>query len=183
MATWIWQLQGTTPTTIDAADSLQFAGGTFNSAITVATYNASMHVDQNNGGSVDDAASNTPKNNKWISSTQIDVGGGTVTLTGSVPATTDCALKINFSDGASVATTNGKFYAYQTTTSDAPTGITFKAGEQSDTTWTDAEGAAAGVTLNDDSAATSHDYFIFTSASPDSVGAKSFTLRAELTYS
>lgn len=188
MATWTWTLQGSTPTTIDASDVLQFASGTFNSAITVGSYNTSMHVDQNGGGSVDDASGHTPKNNKFVSQTggtggdsQADWGDGTEDIDQIL--TSECALKINFSDTSSVATTNGKFFAYGADVDTNPTGVTFVAAEQGDTNFTAAETQSSAVSLNDDSAATSHDFYLIVSASPDSVGAKSFTLRAELTYS
>jgi len=62
--------------------------------------------------------------------------------------------------------------------------VTFQAAEQGDSAWTNAEGSAAALTLTDQGAATSHDYFIAVSASPESVGLKSaFALRVELTYS
>ena len=41
MATFTWTLQGTSPTTIDADDIIQFAGATFDSPITVSSYNDS----------------------------------------------------------------------------------------------------------------------------------------------
>lgn len=188
MATFTWYLQGTSPTTIDATDKFQFAGGTFDSAITVGAYNSSSHV--KSSGNADDSSGNGPKNSKFISQTggnagksQVDVGSGTVDLDS--VTTGNCPLKINFSHGSSVVTTGCIFYAYDgTTTTTAPTGVTFKAAEQGDTNWTAAAGSASGVTINDDTTATSHDYYILLSASPDSVGLKSaFKLRMELTYS
>lgn len=67
MATFTWYLQGTSPTTIDATDKFQFAGGTFDSAITVGAYNASSHV--KSSGNADDSSGNGPKNSKFISQT------------------------------------------------------------------------------------------------------------------
>lgn len=188
MATFVWTLQGTSPTTIDASDVVQFAGGTFGSAITVGAYNGSTHVRASGGA--DDSSGNTPKNSKFISQTggtagdsQVDIGGGTVDLDS--VSTANCPLKINFSHGSSVVTTGNIFYAYDgTTTTAVPTGVTFVAAEQGDANWTAAEGSAAGVTVTDDTTATSHDYYLLASVSPDSVGLKSaFSLRMELTYS
>lgn len=188
MATFTWSLQGGTPTTIDATDLVQFAAATFGSAITVGSYNDTTHVESN--AAANDSSGNTPKNSKFISQTggtggdsQVDIGGGTVDLDSI--STANSPLKINFSDGASVTTTGAIFYAYDgSTTTAAPTGVTFVAAEQGDANWTAAEGSAAGVTITDDTAATSHDYYILASVSPDSVGLKSaFSLRIELTYS
>jgi len=180
MATFVWTLQGTSPTTIDATDKVQFANGTFNGAITVGAFNDSTHVESNVGAN--DSSANTPKNSKYLTSSTVDIGSGSTALSG--VSTANSPLKINFSDASSVTTTANIFYAYDgTTTSATPTGVTFYAAEQGDSTWTAAEGSAAGVTITDDTAATSHDYFILLSASPDSVGLKSaFALRMELTY-
>lgn len=187
MATFVWTLQGTTPTTIDATDKVQFAGATFDSAITVGAYQATTHV--KSSGGANDSSANTPKNSKFISQTggtagasQVDIGGGTVDL--ATITTANCPLKINFSHGSSVVTSGAIFYAYDgTTTTAVPTEVTFQAAEQGDANWTNAEGSAAGVTITDDTTATSHDYFLLISASPEAVGLKSaFKLRLELTY-
>lgn len=183
MATFIWQLQGTTPTTIDATDLVQFAGsGGFDSKITVGAYNDSTHV--KSSGNANDSSANTPHNNKWLTGSTVSLNGAGSTALNAA-STAACALKINFADPASVATTLAKFYSYDNTTpATAPTGITFKAAQQGNTNWVDAEGSGAPVNLADQAAATSHDYFILVSASPDSVGLKSaFGLRIELTYS
>jgi len=188
MATFTWYIQGTSPTTVGATDIVQFAGATFDSAITVGAYNASTHVKASGGSNL--SSGNTPRNNKFISQSggtgsksQADWGDGTEDIDAIL--TSECALKINFSHGSAVTTTGCIFYAYDgSTTTSAPTGVTFKAAEQGDTAWTAAAGSASGVTINDDTSATSHDYYILISASPDSVGLKSaFKLRMELTYS
>lgn len=189
MATFTWTLQGSTPTTIDASDIVQFAGsGGFDSKITVGEYNDTTHV--KSSGGADDSSGNTPNNNKFISAaggtggdSQADWGDGTEDL--DQITTAEAALKINFSDASSVITEEAIFYAYDgSTTTAVPTGVTFYAAEVGDTNWTNAEGSAAALTINDDTAATSHDYFIAVSASPESVGLKdAFALRIELTYS
>jgi hypothetical protein len=181
MATYTWYLQGTSPTTIEATDIIQFAGGTFDSAITVGAYNSSTHVESSVGA--DDSSGNTPNNNKYVASGTGDWGDGTESLSNITNA--ECTLKINFSDGASVTTTGHIFYAYDgTTTTAVPTGVTFQAAESGDAAWTNAEGSAAALTITDDTASTSHDYYILISASPESVGEKTaFKLRDELTYS
>lgn len=187
MATFVHTLQGGTPTTIGATDKLQFAGaGGFDTKITVGSYNDSMHVKSSGGSDV--SSGNTPKNTKFISQTggtggdsQVDKGSGTVDL--DTLATGDAPLKINFSDAASVATESALFYAYDgTTPATAPVGVDFRAAEIGDANWTEAEGSGAPVTITDDTAATSHDYYFAVSASPTSVGLKSFKYRIELTY-
>lgn len=188
MATYTWTLQGTSPTTIDATDLVQFAGGTFDSAITVGSYNDSTHVESSE--SADDSSGNSPKNNKFISQSgggggdsQADWGDGTEDIDAIL--TSECALKINFAHGSAVAVSNHIFYAYDgSTTTAAPTGVTFVAAEQGDTNFTAAEGSASAVSVEDSGSATSHDFYFLISASPDSVGEKTaFKLRDELTYS
>ena len=93
-------------------------------------------------------------------------------------------MKINFSHGSSVTTTNHIFYAYDgSTTTVGPTEVDFRAAEQGDANFTEAEGSGSAVTITDDTTATSHDYYIIISASPTAVGLKTaFKLRSELTY-
>lgn len=183
MAVFIWYLQGTSPTTIEATDIVQFAGaGGFDSKVTVAAYNDTTHVESSVGAN--DSSANTPHNNKWLTSSTVSLNGAGSTAL-SAATTAQCALKVNFSDASSVITESAIFYAYDgTTTTAVPTGVTFVAAEQGDAAWTGAEGSAAAVTVTDDTTATSHDYYFLASVSPDSVGAKTaFKLRFELTYS
>lgn len=187
MAVFDWKVQGATPTTIEATDILQFAGGTFDSAIAITEYNSSTHVESSVGA--DDSSANTPNNNKFISQaggtggdSQADWGDGTEDL--DAISTGECVLKINFSDASSVATSGAKFYSFDgTTPATAPANITVKAAEQGDANFTDAEGSGSPLTLTDQSTGTSHDFFIVLSASPDTVGEKTaFAFRIELTY-
>lgn len=181
MATFTWYLQGTSPTTIDATDIVQFAAASFGTPVLVGSYQDSTHVESSVGA--DDSSGNSPHNTKYLTSSTLSLNGGAssnvVDLT-----TSNCPLKINFSHTSSVTTSGAVFYAYDGSTPSAvPTGVTFQAFEQGDSSWTNAEGSAAAVTLNDNTTATSHDFFLGISASPESVGTKTaFKLRIELTY-
>lgn len=179
-ATFTFTLQGTSPTVIANTDSLQFAGAGFDTPVAVGEYNSSMHV--KTSGGTNKSASNTPRNNKFISATQVDWGTGVQNL--SAISTANSALKINFTEDIAVATSGAKFYAFDgTTIANGPTGVTFKAAQRGNSSWVDAEGSGSPLSLADQTSATSHDYFIPVSASPDSVGLKSnFALRFELTY-
>ena len=188
MATFTWTLQGSTPTTIDATDIIQFAGATFDSPITVGAYNDSTHVESSGGAN--DSDGNTPNNVKFISQSgggggdsQADWGDGTEDIDAITNG--EATLKINFAHGTSVVTTGAKFYAYDgTTPATAPTDIDVRAFEVGDTNFTEAEGSGSALALDDNSAGTSHDYFIGVSCSPASVGEKTaFAFRMELTYS
>lgn len=189
MATFTWSLQGTSPTTIDASDIVQFAGsGGFDSKITVGAYNDTTHVKSSVGAN--DSSANTPNNVKFISQaggtagdSQGDWGAGTQDI--DQITTAAATLKINFSDASSVITESAVFYAYDgTTTTAVPTGVDFRAAQVGDTNWTETEGSASALALADQAAGTSHDFYILCSASPTSVGLKSaFAVRCELTYS
>lgn len=188
MATITIELQGSTDTEIEATDKLQFAGGAFDSKINVGEFNDSMHV--KTAADADKSAANTPNNVKFISQagggggdSQADWGDGTEDLDQITDA--EATLKINFSDAASVITEDAIFYAYDgTTTTAVPTGVTFHAAEVGDTNWTNAEGSAAALALDDQATNTSHDFFVAVSASPESVGEKTaFAIRFEVTYS
>jgi hypothetical protein len=188
MATFIHYLQGGANTTIDASDYLAFSDGTFGNAITVNAYNGGTHVRSSAG--VDDSSANTPNNVTFISQTggtagdsQADWGDGTEDLDQILNS--EATLKINFSHGSSVTTSNAKFYAYDgTTPATAPTNLDFYAAEVGDTNWTNADGSGAALTLNNNTTATSHDFYIAVSVKPTAVGENSANkYRIELTYS
>lgn len=109
-------------------------------------------------------------------------GAGSANL--STLTTANSPLKFNFSDGASVATSAGKFYAYDGTTDATPAvGVTVQAAQGGTTsTWVAANGSGAALTLADQAAATSHDFFIALSMSPSSTGAKTGKMKMTLTY-
>lgn len=183
MATFTWTGQLTTGTqAIGATDVVRFAGAAFGTAVVVSSYQDSTHVE--NSGGTELCSTNHCHNTKYVASGTLSLDGGATSNVVDV-TTANCPLKINFADPSSVTTTGGLFYAYNgSTTTVAPTGVTFQAFEQGDAAWTGAGGSAAAVTINDDTAATSHDYFFGMSATPTSVGEKTaFKLRIELTYS
>lgn len=190
MATFTWELQGSTPTTISSGtDVVEFAGsGGFGTTIAVGSYNDTTHVRTN--PSTDKSSGNTPNNNKFISQSgggggdsQADWGGGTEDLDQILDA--ECALKINFAHGSAVSTSNATFYADDGAVStNPPTNVTFVAAESGDTNFTVAEGSGSALSLGDQGSGTSHDFYIVVSASPDDVGVQTdFRLAIELTYS
>lgn len=188
MATYTWVLQGSTPTTIEATDLLQFAGASgFDDPITVGEYNDTTHVESSVGAN--DSSGNTPNNNKFISQSggtgsdsQADWGDGTEDIDAILEA--ECTLEINFAHGSAVAVSGHTIYAYDgTTPATAPTDIDFRIAELADTNFTNAEGSGSAMSVADSSSATSHDFYFLVSASPDSVGEKTaFAIRSELTY-
>ena len=187
MATFTWTLQGVAPTEIAATDLIQFAGGSFDSAITIATYNTSTHVETDIAG--DKSSGNTPNNVQFISQagggggdSQADWGDGTEDIDAITDA--ECTIKLNFAHDPAVAVSNHTFFAFDgTTPATAPVNITVAAAESADVNFTAAEGSGSALTITASGSATSHDFYIMISASPDTVGEKTaFAFRSELTY-
>jgi hypothetical protein len=146
------------------------------------SYQNTTHI--SNSSDTHTCTTNHVNNVKYLTSTTFSLnGGGSVSLAAGAPTTAQCPLKFNFADGASVATSNGKFYAYDgTTDATAMVGVTVQAIEQSNTTWVAANGSGAAVNLANQSASTSHDFFIAISMSPTSTGAKTGKIKISLTY-
>ncbi len=186
MAVWALTAQLTTGTlaVTDPAWRIWWNSGVaITDNVVVGAYQDNTHI-----SNASDVHQCTPhvNNTKW----RADSGATSLSLNGAadsnISALTNAqaGLKFNFSDAASVLTSNGKFYAYDgTTEATAMAGVTFKAAEAViSTAWVTANGSAAALTLQDDTTATSHDFFIATSISPTSTGAKSGKVKISLTY-
>lgn len=176
-----WKLQGATATVVETTDSIQFSGGTFDTPIMVGSYNGGTHV-RSSGGS-DDSSANSPKNSKYLTSTTVDVGGGSVSLS-SVP-TTSCPFKITVSYDSNITLSDVKMFAYNgTTEATAPTNLDVYLAEQGNTTWTNADGSANALTLNDKTTpATSHDFYVLMSVKPTAVGTQNANkVKFQFTY-
>lgn len=198
MATFTWEVYANTPGWFSiAANTLVFSGSStdLTTPITVGSWNDGTHLGDGDPGS-DQCGTNHVPNVKWISSTQFDNGGGTETLSDANLVQTECTLRVNFTDGSSVATSNARFYSYDgSVTTNEAVGIEAYAFEQgvSASTWTqinDDSGNVGGdnsgerLSLSDQSADTEHTFYIAISASPESVGGKTqFDFGIALTYS
>lgn len=171
-----WKLQGTTHTEIEETDYLFFCNGTFNSNIIVEEFNESTHVKTSAG--VDKSSSNTPKNNKYISDTQIQVdGGSTVNL--STISNSDAALTINVTDGT-FAIEDALFYTFNgSSPSQASEYMNTYSAEVGDSEWTNSNNRASGLTLDNKTTDSSHDYYIALSISPQNPGISNATMRLE----
>ena len=166
-----------------ASDVISFYGASFNDAIEAGEYQTTTHVE--NDSNVDQCVTFHLMNAKYVSANNVDLnGGGSEALSGTCPTTAECTLKLNFTFDNSVATSSTTFWAYDgTTPATPPVNITFYAIEQGDTAWTNAEGSGSALAIDDDSAATSHDYFLAMSASPDVAGVLTeLEYKIQLTY-
>ena len=111
-------------------------------------------------------------------------GGATVNITG-VPQRSG-TVKVQFQNDSSVQTQNTKFFAWDGggTTTNAPSGVTIFSYEEGDTTWTNigVTGLTSALVLNDQGAATLHDFYLGVSAKPTAVGVKNFSFKFSTEY-
>lgn len=195
MATFDWEAYVGSWTDI-VANTVVFSGsGGLTTPITVGTWQDETHL--GNGDPGTDQCGGTHCNNvKYVSSTQYDDGGGTETLNDTNLTTDECTIRIKFTDASSVATTNGRFYTFDASTTTVEAidieAYAFEQG-QSATTWdqvNDDSGNIGGdntgerLDLGDSSTSTTHYFYIAISARPESVGSKTeFDFGVALTYS
>ena len=199
MATFTWNFYGSTgPAWTDiSTNTVVFCGSTTDLSvpITVGTWNSGTHIGNGDPGA-DQCGANHARNVKYVSSTQFDSGSGTETLNDTNLVATECSLQVLFTDAASVATSNARFYSFDGTTETVESvGIESYAFQQgvTATTWTQINDDSANIggdnsgerlSLSDQSAATEHTFYIAVSARPESVGSKTqFDLGIALTYS
>lgn len=198
MATFNWEVYSNTPAWMDiGANTFVFAGSAtdLTSPITVGEWQSGTHLGNGDPGT-DQCGTNHSRNVKYISSTQMDIGGGTVNLTDANLAQTQCTMRIKFTDASSVALSAARFYSFDgSVVTNEAVGIHAYAFERgvAATTWTQINDDSANIggdnsgerlTLSDQTAATEHYYYIAVSAQAESVGAKTqFDFGIALTYS
>lgn len=197
MATFAWEVYADTPAWMDVStNTIVFSGsGGLDTPITVGNWQDETHLGSGDPGT-DQCGTNHVPNVKYVSGTQFDGGGGTESLNDTNLVQTECTLRIEFTDASSVATSNGRFYAFDgSTETNEAVGIEAYAFEQGvgATSWTqinDDSGNIGGdnsgerLDLSDQSAGTEHYFYIAISARPESVGSKTqFDFGIALTYS
>jgi hypothetical protein len=200
MATFTWNgYYGAGPAWTDiGANTLTFCSSLtdHDTAITVASYQDGNHITSGDPGS-DVCLTNHLNNVKYLGASLMDVnGGGSEALNDTNLAENECTLKINFSHGSSVVITNARLYCYDGTTETTyASNVDMYAFERgvTATAWTEINnggGATGGdntgerLDLGDKTTATSHDWFVAVSMSPETVGAKTaMDLGIALTYS
>lgn len=190
MATWVFTGQrtdGTSTITVGATDRIWFtAGVNISDNVVVGSYQDGTHVtDSSDAHQASCGGAGGHLNNlKYLSGTTVAInGGGSSTLSGSVPTAAQMPFKFNFSDPSSVATSSAKFYFYDGVTDTAfMSGVTVQAIEKTNTTWVSANGSGSALTLANQAAATSHDFFIGASLEPTTTGAKTGKMKITLTY-
>lgn len=199
MATFTWEVYSDTPGWKDiSTNTIVFSGNstTITTPITVGTWQDGTHIGNGDPGT-DQCGTNHVPNVKYVSSTQFSVNGAaTTTVADANLATTQCTLRIKFTDASSVALSSARFYAYDgSVETNEAVGIEAYAFERgvSATTWTminDDSGNTGGdnaterLGLSDQAASTEHTYYLAITARPETVGAKTqFDFGIALTYS
>ena len=188
MGTWTYIFNGT---------------GTIATPVTVGTWNDDMHIGDGDPGA-DQCGANHSNHNKYIDTDSFDDGGGSELLNETNLTQTECVIRVQFTDGSSVTTTNVRFYAYDgTTTTTEAVGVDCVAWESesgADSQWTvinddttsgaltvgsiGGDNSGERLTLSGQGPATDHTWFIAISASPETVGGKAdFDFGVALTYS
>ncbi len=129
------------------------------------------------------------QNTKYVSSTEVDLGAGTVTLDAGNVATADVPIRIDWQDdGADTALSNAKFFVFDgTTPATAPSGALFMAferraaaistnqigGDVAGQAWDGTNGiggSAAALDIEDKASAASHQFFLGLSVTPTTYG-------------
>lgn len=200
MATFTWFAYiGAGPAFADiAANTVVFSSSLTDLAtnITVASFQDGTHLGNGDPGT-DQCGANHANNVKYLTSGTMSVNGaGSENITDANLATTECTLRVHFTDAASVATSSARFYSYDgTTTTTEAVGVDAYAFERgvAATAWTqinDDSGNIGGdntserLAVTNQAAATEHTFYFAVSASPESVGGKTqFDLGLALTYS
>jgi hypothetical protein len=188
---WTVTAQLTTGTlVVGATDRVWFngVGGTFGTNVVVGSYQDGTHVSNNTD--VHQCTTNHVHNTKFLTSTTMSLDGA-ASANLSTLTTANAPLKFTFDTtdlgGASVTTSGAKLYAYSTADGTPVSGVTVQAGEAAVTsTWVSigtTGAAAAGLSIADQSTATSHNFFAAISITPTSTGAKTTNvLKLSLTY-
>lgn len=182
MATFILSAQLTDGTTLslNPTDRIWLNGGLFGDNINVGAYQDSTHL--SDAADIHRCSTVHVRNTKYLTGTTVSLDGASSSAL-PIPASR-CALKFNFSDAASVATSNAKFYAYDGVTDVQPvSGVLFQAAEGAvGVNWITANGSASALALADQAAATSHDFYVALSMSPAATGVKTGKIKLTLTY-
>lgn len=200
MATFNWFVYVDTPAWEDvAANTIVFSGSAtvITTPITVGNWNSGSHIGNGDPGTDQCGATHIP-NIEYVAGTTYKLNGaGTETLNDTTVTETECTLQIQFTDAASVATSSGRFYSFDGTTTTAEAiGVEAYAWERGvadtggwiqindDSGNTGGDNSGERLSLTDQSADTEHTFFIVVTARPETVGGKTqFDFGIALTYS
>lgn len=181
---------------VGATDRIWWNGATFGTNVVVGSYQDSTHI--SNSSDVHQCTTNHVHNTKYVDATHyiLDGGSSTVIAASTAPTTAQAGLLFNFSDPSSVATSSATFYFFNgTTDATGMVGVTphaLEAGASGGTSWdlpntagggtTDVNGSGHGLQLANQSASTSHNFYLATSVTPTATGAKTGQIKIVLTY-
>lgn len=200
MATFDWEFYGSTGPawTSMGANTIIFAGSPtdLTAPVQVGSFQDGTHIGSGDPGT-DQCGTNHCQNVKYISDTQMSVnGGGTEEINDTNLAQTECTMRLEFTDAASVATSGARFYAYDgSTVTNEAIGVDVYAFERGvgASSWTKINDDSANIggdnsgerlSLSNQAAGTEHYFYVALSTSPESVTGKTqFDFGCALTYS
>lgn len=181
MATWSLTAQLTSGTlVVNPTDHVWWNSSTYGTNIIVGGYQDSTHI--TDASDVHRCTTNHVNNTKFIDGSHASINGAG---SSALPiGTGSCGLIFNFSDASANATSAGSFYAYDGTTDLNPMlDVNFQAAEGGQSSsWITANGSGSALTLADQTSSTSHNFYVATSVSPTSNGAKTGKVKILLTY-
>lgn len=170
-----------------ATDRVWWNGASFGTNVVVGSYQTTTH--RTNSSDVEQCTAGHINNTQYVSGTNYSLnGGGSTAFAAGTPIQLNTGLMFSFtSDGStSIATQSATFYAYDgTTDTTAMAGVTFQAFETNNSitpSWVAANGSGAALSLANQSTAVYHSFYVGTSVSPTSTGAKTGKIKLVLTY-
>lgn len=172
---------------VAATNQIWWSGATYGTNVVVGTYQTSSHY--TDSSAVHLCTTNHLNNTQYVDATHYSYNGGASTAFGAGTPTIDkTATAFQFtSDGTTaVATQAATFYAYDgTTDATAMPGVTFQAFETNNVItpgWTGANGSGSALGLQNQVSAVFHSFYLGTSVTPTSTGAKTGKIKLILTY-
>lgn len=182
MADWTLQAQLQNNTTLDLATDqhVWWNGTNFGDNIALNQYQDSTHVADSDDSQLDTVSS--VHNTKYVDNTHVAIDGNSPTI---LPVPNNkCGLVFTFTDASAVTTSAAKVYIYDGVEDENPLpNVNFMVAEGThSTTWVNANGLNNGLFLADQSAATTHNFYIATSISPLTAGLKGGKMKIVLNY-
>lgn len=182
MATWslIAQLQSGATLAVANDNHVWWNGTNFGDNIIVGQYQDSTHIADSDDGQLD--GSDPVHNTKYVDAAHVSIDGAASSAF-PIPQAS-CGLKFTFSDPSSVEVSGVKLYAYDGIEDiNQIDNIDIQVAEGGvSTSWTNCNGLGNALAFQDQASATSHDFYVATSLSPQTSGLKSGKLKLVLSY-
>jgi len=168
---------------VEAAHKLYFQkSGAFaygaTGAIPITEANGGTHIIDAANDELCDTAH--PSNVEYVAAGTCEIDGGGVVNVNTL-AEADC-FRITGAASPNAEVTDSAVFAYGATEADAVSGVTVYGVEQGEAAWQDIGGSAAALDLGTSVSAATHNRYVAVSVIPTANGAKTGTLKAEMTF-